>query len=397
MVVDRDSHATILPRRMHVGLNLVYWEPESGGSGTYAAELIRGLHRVEPGTQITAWVAQGAPADVDRRDWGGPVDWVRLPVKSTGSPVHVPVELLGLGLDAHRRGVDVVHGLAYITPVLAPGVATVVTLLDLTWKHYPEAVTRLARAMFGIMAPLCGRTADRVIAISEHGKADLVATLGLDPRKIDVTPLGVSSRPLADPTPAPRLRAAHGIPEVAPVVLSVGQITAHKNLAALVRALRHSATPAVRLVLPGRTTPYHAELRALAEREGVADRVVLPGFVTDADLEGLYELADAVVLPSYAEGFGLPVLEAMRRGVPVACSNASSLPEVAGDAALLFDPHDPVAIAVVVDRLVGDAELRAQLAARGRARAASATWDSTAELTLACYRCATAGAPGRNR
>jgi glycosyltransferase involved in cell wall biosynthesis len=371
---------------MHIGLNLVYWVPDSGGSGTYAAELIRALHRTQPGTRITAWVGQGAPAGLDAHDWGGEVDWVHLPVKSTGSPVHVPIELLWLGLDARRRGVDVVHGLAYCTPILAPGVATVVTLLDLTWKHHPETVTRLARTMFGLLSPLCGRTADRVVAISEHGRADLVATLGLDPDTIDVTPLGVSSRPRVEPTPSARLRTAYGLPDSAPVVLCVAQISRHKNLGALVRALARCHTPEVRLVLPGRHTPHSDELETLAAREGVLERVIFPGFVDDADLEGLYLLADAFVLPSYAEGFGLPVLEAMRRGVPVACSNASALPEVAGDAALLFDPHDPAAIAAATDRLLLDATLQADLRQRGRRRAASLTWDRTAELTLGSYR-----------
>jgi glycosyltransferase involved in cell wall biosynthesis len=376
---------------MHVGLNLVYWVPDSGGSGTYATELIRGLHRVAPGTRITAWVGRGAPAGLEARDWGGPVDWVRLPVRSTGSPVHVPVELLGLGLAARRRGVDVVHGLAYITPVLAPGVATVVTLLDLTWKHYPESTTRLARAMFGLMSPLCGRAADRVVAISEHGKADVVATLGIDAAKVDVTPLGVSPPPPVEPTPADRLRAAYGIPEGAPVVLSVGQIAGHKNLGALVRAVARCSTPHVHLVLPGRLTPQHGDLAGIADREGIGDRLTLPGFVSDADLEGLYALADAFVLPSIAEGFGLTALEAMLRGVPVACSDASALPEVAGDGALLFDPRDPGAIAQAIDRLLGDQRLRSELAERGRARAASFTWDRTAALTLETYRRALRG------
>jgi glycosyltransferase involved in cell wall biosynthesis len=371
---------------MHIGLNLIYLVPDSGGSGTYAVELIRALHRIEPGTRITAWVGQGAPADLEARDWGGEVNWVRVPAKSTGSPVHVLIELLWLGLDARRRGVDVVHGLAYCTPILAPGVATVVTLLDLTWKHHPETVSRLARTMFGLLSPLCGRTADRVVAISEHGRADLVGELGLDPDGIDVTPLGVSSRPLVEATPEAQLRDAYGLPDSAPVVLCVAQISRHKNLGALVRALARCQTPGVRLVVPGRHTPHRDELKTLAAREGVLDRVVFPGFVMEADLEGLYALADAFVLPSYAEGFGLTVLEAMRRGLPVACSNASSLPEVVGDAALLFDPHEPAAIAAAIDRLLLDAELCADLRQRGRARAASLTWDLTAELTLASYR-----------
>lgn len=359
---------------LHVGLNLVYLQPDSGGSGTYARELIRALRVVEPETRITAWVGQGAP-DVD---W--PVDWVRLPVKSSGSPVHVPVELFWLGLDARRRGIDVVHGLAYATPVIAPGVATLVTILDLTWKHHPEAATWLARRMFGLLSPLCGRSADRVVAISETAKADLVATLGLDAGKIDVTPLGVSAAPNAAPRPEAEVRAELGL-GAAPVLLSVAQMSRHKNLEAIVDALPELDGAVA--VLCGRRTDYTDELIARAAARGVADRLVVPGFVDDATLEGLYALADAFVLPSLMEGFGLPVLEAMRRGAPVACSNVSSLPEVAGDAAALFDPRSPAALVAAVARVRSEREA---FVARGRERAAAFTWEATARATLAAYR-----------
>ncbi len=369
-------------RPLHVGLNLVYLEPDSGGSGTYARELIRALKVVEPDTRITAWVGQGAPAGLD---W--PVDeWVRLPVRSTGSPVHVVVELFALGLDARRRGVDLVHGLAYASPVLAPGVATLVTILDLTWHHHPEAATWLARRMFGLLSPLCGRAADRVVAISETVKGDLIATLGLDAGKIEVTPLGVADRPRAEPAAEGELRARLGLPGDAAVLLSVAQMSAHKNLLALIEALPRLADARAVVVVPGRRTAYSDALLERARALGVGDRLVLPGFVDDATLEGLYALAQAFVLPSLLEGFGLPVLEAMRRGVPVACSDASALPEVAGGAALLFDPRSPDAIATACDRLLGDAALRGDLAARGRARAAQLTGEDTARATLRAYR-----------
>lgn len=346
---------------MHVGLNLVYLERDSGGSGTYARELIRGIKAVEPDTRITAWVGQGAP----ELDW--PVEFVRLPVKSTGSPVHVPVELFALGLDARRRGVDLVHGLAYACPVIAPGVATLVTILDLTWHHDPSAATPLARRMFGMLSPLCGRSADRVVAISEHAKADVVATLGLPAAKIDVTLLGVSDGPRTAP-------AAVDVP--APFVLCVAQMSAHKNLEVLI-----DAPLGLPLVIPGRRTEYSARLEERAADRGV--ELILPGFVDDATLEGLYAQAAAFVLPSLHEGFGLPVLEAMKRGVPVACSDASALPEVAGGAARLFDPRSPESVAAAVRELIADP---APWVAAGQARAAELTWERTARATLDSYR-----------
>jgi glycosyltransferase involved in cell wall biosynthesis len=139
------------------------------------------------------------------------------------------------------------------------------------------------------------------------------------------------------------------------------------------------------LVLPGYPTAHELELRTRADALGIAEDVRFPAWVSSEELEGLWSIARAFVFPSLYEGFGLPVLEAMARGVPVACSNASSLPEVAGDAALLFDPHDEAAIAAAISRLLSDESLRARLRALGAAQAQRFTWERTARLTLESY------------
>jgi glycosyltransferase involved in cell wall biosynthesis len=139
------------------------------------------------------------------------------------------------------------------------------------------------------------------------------------------------------------------------------------------------------LVLPGYRTEHERELRERARMLGIDRDIRFPGWVSAAELEGLWVLADVFVFPSLYEGFGLPVLEAMARGVPVACSNTSSLPEVAGDAALLFDPHDESAIADAVRRLLGDPDEAGRLRAHGRQRARLFTWNRTARLTLDSY------------
>ena len=160
----------------------------------------------------------------------------------------------------------------------------------------------------------------------------------------------------------------------------------HKNLERLLEAL--AAIAAERrpvLVIPGYATPYEAVLRERADALGVRDDVRWLGWVSGPELEGLYALADAFVFPSLYEGFGLPVLEAMRRGVPVACSDRSSLPEVAGHAALLFDPEDPRAMTVAIERLLSDRAEADRLRAAGRAQAARFTWGATARATAASY------------
>jgi glycosyltransferase involved in cell wall biosynthesis len=139
------------------------------------------------------------------------------------------------------------------------------------------------------------------------------------------------------------------------------------------------------LVVPGNPTPAGTRLAAQARELGLDDALVLPGWVSAADLEGLYEAASCFAFPSLREGFGLPVLEAMRRGLAVACSNASAVPEVAGDAALLFDPTRVDEIAGAVARLLTDDELRSDLAERGSRRSAEFTWQRAAENTLASF------------
>jgi glycosyltransferase involved in cell wall biosynthesis len=180
-------------------------------------------------------------------------------------------------------------------------------------------------------------------------------------------------------------------------VLSLSAKRPHKNLLALIGAL--AAIPAAErpvLVLPGYPTAHEHDLRAQAEAVGVERDVRLLGWIDERELEGIWSLADAFVFPSLYEGFGLPVLEAMARGVPVACSSASSLPEVAGDAALLFDPRDESAIAGAITRLLDDRQLAERLRERGRERVREFTWARTARATIDSYRRAQA-APGRRR
>jgi len=187
----------------------------------------------------------------------------------------------------------------------------------------------------------------------------------------------------ADEADAVRRRLNLG-PE--PVVLSVAGKRPHKNLHGLIRAWALLPAPRPLLVLPGSANAYEVQLRALAGELGVQESIGFLGWVADEDLDDLYAIARCVVLASFEEGFGLPVLEAMARDVPVACSDVGALSEVAGDAALLFDPHSPATIAVAVARILAEPELAADLVARGRERCRQFTWRRTAEATLGSYR-----------
>jgi glycosyltransferase involved in cell wall biosynthesis len=240
----------------------------------------------------------------------------------------------------------------------------------------------------GTLAPAVGRASSRIIAISEAARDDIAATLHLDVDKFDVTPLGIAPRPIrAAPNPgAVRDRLGLG-PH--PIVLCVAAKRAHKNLHGLIRAyalLTERSETHLQLVLPGSPNAYESELRTLTNELGVEAGVRFLGWISDADLEDLYGVAACFVLPTFQEGFGLPVLEAMARNVPVACSDIPALTEVVGDAAMLFDPHEPASIAQAITRISEDQRLARELRERGRDRCRMFTWERTAKATLASYR-----------
>jgi glycosyltransferase involved in cell wall biosynthesis len=373
------------PRPLRVGLNLIFLGERAGGAGRYARELAGGLLAAEPATEVTLFVSREAPADLREEPWAQGVRWVTVPVTMHGPPLHVPAEYLALPALAALGRLDVLHSPANTGPAIAPRVASVVSVLDLIWLHRPaewEASPRVHRTMRRRVARAV-RRADRVFTISHATASDLEATLGLAGERIEVTPLAARP-PHASATAEGLLRTQLDLADTR-VVLCVAQKRPYKNLHRLVRALP-ALDEDVTLVLPGSPTPYEAQLRALAAEIGVAHRVRFPDWLSEEQLEGLYALSSAFVLPSLIEGFGLPVLEAMLRGLPVACSNAPALAEVVGAAALTFDPERQDEATAAIRRLLDDRGLARELAARGLRRARAFTWRRTGELSLAGYR-----------
>ncbi len=360
---------------MKVGLNLLFLVDAAGGAGRYAEELVPALLEADSDLQLTVFVNRDAPSHLAGAAWAEEVEWVCLPTRFSNR-THLPGQAVALPVLARRRRLDVVHSLANGGPPITPGVKRVVTLLDLIWLHQRDAWgTPAAVRTMAVLTRISARTAHRVITISHSARDDIVRTFGLAEEKVDVAPLGVR---LPEP-----LLARKETPD--PMVLCVAQKRPYKNLGSLIRAVVELREEQVSLVIPGAPTEHENELRSLAGRLGVADRVRFPAWVSDDELETLYASATCFVLPSLIEGFGLPVLEAMARGVPVACSDRPALPEVAGDAALLFDPTDQQAVTNAVRRLLTDPQLRETLSARGLERARRFSWRRTAEETIASY------------
>jgi glycosyltransferase involved in cell wall biosynthesis len=363
----------------HVGLNLVFMVPgQTGGMEVAARALIPALRDAAPGIRFTALVNEEARGE----DLG--IESVTVPVRAERRVEWVRGEQLLLPGIARRAGCDLVHSLASTAPARGR-FARVVTIHDLNYLMVPDAHFGVRGLGMRVLVPLAARTAHRIVADSRSTRDDLVERLGVAAEKVDVVPLGLGRPSGATPTPDAELRARHGL-GARRIVLSLSAKRPHKNLRGLLDAL--ALIPPERrpvLVLPGYPTPHEAELRGHAGALGIADDVRFLGWTSGEDVEGLMAMSAAFVFPSFYEGFGLPVLEAMARGVPVACSDRASLPEVAGDAALLFDPADPAAIAAALERLLSDPGEATRLRAAGIERAARFTWTRTAELTLASY------------
>jgi len=379
---------------MHIGLNLIFLVPgETGGMEVYARELIDALLEEAPDdVRFTAFINRET-ASVPDGPWGTDrLATVTVPVHARSRMQWVLGEQGPLPLLAARAKVDLLHSLASTAPLWGP-FKRVTTVHDLIYARLPEAHAGLRDRGMRLLVPAAVRRSDRVIAISKSTRDDIVELLGTRAERIDVVPNGLGTLRRAEPLPQSEIRTSFDLIGRR-VALSLSAKRPHKNLLVLIEAL--ASIPSERrpvLVLPGYSTWHEGQLRARAKQLGVDRDVRFLDWVSGAELEGLWEVADVFVFPSLYEGFGLPVLEAMARGVPVACSDAASLPEVAGDAALLFDPHDERAIAAAIETLLSqDESARARMVEAGIARAAQFTWQRTACGTLDSYARALSGA-----
>jgi glycosyltransferase involved in cell wall biosynthesis len=369
---------------MKVALDMLSIGRRAGGIGRYTVELPGALLASEPRLELTVIASREAPPELTNAAWARDVRWSRLPV-GTGGRVMALARYAGVPALALGRRVDLIHTPTNVGPPRLPGMPAVVTVHDLIWRHAgSDWGTHEAVAAMRRVAIRAARWASRVQVPSEATRDDVVELAGLDPAKVDLVRYGVRVDAGVVATPEAELRARLEL-GAGSVLLTVAQKRPYKNLAAAIRAVA-ALDAGARLVIPGARTPHEDELRALAAGLGVSDRVRFVDWIDDRDLEGLYRLASVVLVPSRFEGFGLPVLEAMARGAPVVCADAMSLPEVAGDAALLVDPDSQPAIDAAVARVVGDAGLRAELSRRGRLRAGRFTWERTARDVLASYR-----------
>lgn len=299
----------------------------------------------------------------------------------------------GLPWVALRGGYDLLH-VTYNAPPVSP-CPTVVTIHDISFEHYPEFFSPRDLLILKTLVPLSARRAAHIITVSEHARGEIIERYHVPAEKISVTyeAAGAQYQPVDDPAALAAVRIKYGIGE-RPYVLALGNLQPRKNMARLVQAFLQAADDESVLVLAGKAQWRESDIFRAAQQAGLAGRVLFPGYVDEADLPALYSAATVFVYPSLYEGFGLPPLEAMACGTPVISTNAASLPEVVGDAALTITPTDSEALAAALRSVLTDSGLRADLRTRGMARAAQFSWDRCARATMQVYA---AVARGRGR
>jgi len=374
-------------RPIRVGLNLVFLDPSMAGLRVVAVNLVRSiLVASQQGTSNRYRLfttAQGETClldDVGFRDaaqgLGDRFEIVRLAVNPRRKGLRILVEQSRLA--SYSLDIDVMHSFDYTFPYVSRA-RSIVTIHDLNYLNHPETFTSGQLWFRRIGVPISLRLADRIVTISETARGEIIERFPAAEDRVSVIHNGFT--PMGAASPATLERGSEG-----PYLLAVGTLKAHKNYSRLIEAYAGLSDDKLKLVIVGRDDGISTELTRLAERLGVAGRVNLRGFVSSEELRRLYANAEIFVAPSLYEGFGLPVLEAMAMGVPVACSNLEVFEETGGGAAIYFDPSDPSSITSALRTLLGDRRLRAQLAEKGLERPKRFTWENSAAKVLALYR-----------
>lgn len=354
----------------------------SAGIARYIYHLLRELPQVARELDIDVFATEPlAPALLS----GVTIRTTRLPVHKPLARIFWEQSLFALQLQNHYA---LLHSLAYVSPWLnrTPGI---VTLYDLSFYLYPEYFRPFQRLYLQIGTRASVRRAKQIITISESSKRDVVEILHTKPEQIQVVPPGVEPDffcPI-EKSRVQDFRRAKNLPDH--FVLFLGTREPRKNLPALIRAFTHAKRayqlPHKLILAGGRGWLDSAIDRTIQELDAAGD-IIFPGFVAQAELPLWYRAADVFVYPSQYEGFGMPALEALACGTPVITSNVSSLPEAVGKAAILVDPGASEQIADALQRVLTDAALRHELAARGPQQARPFTWERAAQLTAQTYR-----------
>jgi glycosyltransferase involved in cell wall biosynthesis len=365
---------------MRIALNLLFLIPGVvGGTQTYATGLMRGLAEIDTENEYFVFLNREA-ADLELPQAAN-FRRIVCPVRATRRERRYAWEQGRLPWQLRACRADLVHSLGYVGPLFAP-CPQVVTIHDMNYLAVPEEVASVRQKALQLLVAQTARRSAHIVAVSEFSQREIERYLGIASDRITVTHEGPRDL-TASAEPWSALAERYGLER--PYLIAFSSPFLHKNIPRLIEAFaRLRAEVPHDLALVGHA-PEGQNLHAEIAKRGVTERVRVTGYVPEAHVMPLLAHADLFVFPSWYEGFGLPILDAQRAGVAVASSTAASLPEVAGDGALYFDPTSVEEMTQTLRRALLDAALRECLVAKGRANLSRFSWQKTAQKTLEVY------------
>ena len=366
---------------MRIGIEARWITHEKTGFGNYAVQLLRNLSRSDRDNEYAVYTNSTCHDDQIFRN----ANFSNVVLDA--APAWYKHVRLPLDLMRRRQGLDLFHFLYNSPPLFFP-CDYVLTIHDLSYRYVPQMISLKDYLSINVQLQATARKARRIIAVSENTKTDIIKFLNIPEHRIEVIHEGVGAdyRPVTETTTLERVRRKYHLPEK--FMLYVGTYLPHKNIDTLLLAYRElllQGAVRAKLVLAGKKGRNSQRIEKLVAQLDLQSQVVSTGFVAEEDLPALYSMSEMFLFPSLYEGFGLPILEAMACGVPVALSSASCHREIAGDAALYFPATDPAALAGCMGEIASSIDLQRELKARGMERARSFTWESMAEKTRKLY------------
>lgn len=382
---------------MRIGIDYTAAVRQGAGIGRYARNLVRALADLDDRSEYTLFVAGGWGEGDGLGPWPANFRIRSVPLSDRWLQILWQRLRLPVPIQTVTGPLDLFHSPDFVLPPTA-GTPAVLTVHDLSFLRVPECYVPAFRRYLETAVSRAVARAERILADSESTRRDLIALMDVDPDRVIRIYPGVESRfqPILDPETLSRTRQRYHLPDR--FILGLGTLQPRKNYSGLLEAfhqLLNTATDDTSqaaiddselhlVIVGGKGWLYDDFLRQMHEA-GLEGRVHLTGFVQDVDLPAIYNLALAFAFPTWYEGFGLPVLEAMACGTPVVAADNSSLPEVVGRAGLLVDAADPQAMASALARLLSDGDLRGNLVAAGLEQAKQFRWDTAARMLLGVY------------
>jgi len=368
---------------MRIALNAHLLSAQRFGIWTYVFNLLKGLSDLDNTNDYSVFSNSVKIEFLKDR-----FKVIKSPLNTSDPNIRVLWEHLIMPFMLNNGKIDIFHNPDHILPLLPIKAKKIITVHDLSFYKFPETFPFMKRTYKRGLTPRSIKLADKIIAVSNSTKNDMIDLFDVDEEKIRVVHVGVSQEfvKIDDPSALSCFRKGRGLPQR--FVLFLGTIEKRKNLERLIdafsMAVRKGGIPH-KLVIAGKKGWLYKDLFKKIDDEGLRDKIVFISDMKQSELPLLYNLAELFIYPSIYEGFGLPVLESMACGTAVITSNVSSLPEVAGKAALLIDPYNIEEISSAMIKVLSDAALRGSMIEKGLVQAAQFSWKNCAKHTLEVY------------